>query len=284
MAQGEELIVEAEEDLGLFDRVRQFGSEVLEPVTQSIHEHRQKVLAVLAVGSAALGGGIAVDMLSMGTADAAASKTSQAKCEKYDKGDVSVKYASKAVMPLAREVVKAYHEAKGSEVEVKRNQPEMYGMTYSHLTEVDISVPARLINGDSGGYTYAAQFLGRIIPKDLVSASLSTYENKTIGVTQVQEGIYNFYISKTKGTVEDPGQGLQWRMGRAYVEDTNPDMSVTSKLADGFELPGDYTMTAPTLITGTRQAGAVIGNMIVHRGIADQKNLDVSEPSTKICG
>jgi hypothetical protein len=292
MAQGEELEIPVQEELSIFDRVKQFGGNVLQTIDSGIDwvsdkvdgmSHSARVGACALGGALAfVGGGVGLESLIEGTADAA-SKVTHSSCMKNNKADVKVSYVNKAVLPLASEAVKAYHEARGSEVVVRRNQPEMYGMTYTHLTEVDINVPGTLTNGDSGGYSYTAQFLGRVTPKDLVFVDVDTYENKSIGVAHVKEGIYSFYIAKTTGSVEDPGQGLQWDMTHDYAKDVDSDDLVISKLADGFELPGFYTMTAPSVLTGTHQAEGVIKDMIAHRDITGQRNLDILERTVKIC-
>lgn len=281
MSRGEERGAPIEEESSLLDHAKQLCTDALGMITQTFHENRQKALALLAVGSAALGSGVAIEMLSIGEADAAASRSSQA-CEKYDKNTLSFSKASKDVLPLANKVVSVYHDTNRSEVEIKKNQPELYGLTNRHLTEVDITVPAKLTSGEEGLYTYAAQFSGKITSKDLVLFDAVSYKYKSIGVARIKEGIYNFFLAKTNGTSVDPHEGQQWRMARSYVKALDEDYLVISKLAKDSELPGLYSMTAPILSASIRQAEGVLKDMT--RGdITDQKNLDASMPAVMIC-
>jgi hypothetical protein len=282
MAQGEELTVPEQEELSIFDRVRQLGSDAIETVMQSVHEHRQKALAVLAVGSAALGGGLAFDMLNTGSANAA-SKVSHS-CEKYDYKALNFGAAGKAVLPAANTVINAYNHADRSEVVIKKNQSELYGLTYSHLTEVDIAVPSKLKNGASGIYNYYAQFSGKIIPKDMVLFAMVTNEDKSVGVAKVEDPIYDFYIAKTNGDGENPHQGLQWDMQHSYSSGSYDGGSLLiSRLANGSEVTGLYAMTMPVFNTGMHQAESVLEDMTKRHEINVQRNLNIANPSVEIC-
>jgi hypothetical protein len=260
------------EQQNLLQSVHQAGSNLLTVVAQGFHENRKKALALLAVGSAALGGGLGMDLLTPNMAAAGAKKATA--CENVVPGAVSVSYVDEAALPLASKVISAYHDAERSEIGVKKNQAEINGRTYSHLTEVDITVPV-----NTGVYNYTAQFSGGITSKDLVAVELDSYKYRQIGVARVEENVYDFYIEKTDGDFEDPHQGLQWDMLHAYSDGSNTGDLVISKLANGSELPGYYIMTAPIFSVGISQAEGVLEGMVEHKDVTQQNNLNASEMS-----
>lgn len=206
-------------------------------------------------------------------------------CVQNDPNTLSISQADGALKPLDREVFDTYKHAEKSQKVIKHNQPEMFGLTFNHLTEVDIIEPAKVANGANGEYVLTAQFLGKITSEDMIAVEVTTYQLESVGSRQIENLVYDFYQAKTDGTFVSPNQGMQQRMQHEYKGYSNNgyDGLVISKLADGSELPGFNSMTSTILQDGLNQADNVLKDMNGHRAITPQKNLNNTTSAVMIC-
>ena len=258
------------------ERAENMGHRVVEWAQNGWDALRSRLPRLALVGTMALSGAVTSEAAS--AEPAGSSTAAHTACVANDPNTVSFNRAGNIAVPFAKNVISAYHHAHRSEVKRKKNQQELYGFTFRHLKEVDITAPV-----SGGEYDYMAQFSGKIEPQNLVAVGLYSVKYKQINGVRSRYTLYDFYLAKTRGDFEDPHQGLQWRMKHAYASGHNGDSQVISRLANGNELSGTYSMTAPNLKDGLRQAEGVLTSMVKHRSVAKQQNLNASEPPQKIC-
>jgi hypothetical protein len=272
------------EEQSLLQRMHQIGSDVLAAFSKGFHENQRKGVALLAVGSAALGGSLGTEMVDLGGANnAAAIGVEKAGCLPFVHDTVNISYVDGTVLPLAKEVINVYRHTRRSDLTVKKNTVEMSGNSYGRVTQINGNLPAKLANGEPGSYNYTVDFSGPITPKDMVAITVEPL--KSGANLSTSKPLYDFELIKTRGNIYDPNVGLQWKMMRVYSDTSNLDAGavVESRIENGYEIPGTYSMTAPILRASIRQVNGILEGAAKHESIKIPKDLAKSENIVKVC-
>lgn len=259
--------------------VSHIGNNLSSIVDRTVYAFQSKTARAAAIGVAALGA-------ASGPAIASSPNTATARkanCVQFDPNAVTVDYVDQAILPLANEVVRVYRHAPSRDIRRRNNTSEMYGNTYSHVTEISVRMPRRLANGQPGIFSYIADFKGKILPEDMIAFDVAPIIGSSNQSTS--KFVYDFEFVKTKGSVLGSRLGLHWLMGFTYTKKGNPydGFVAASKLTNDFELKNYDSMNPLILSKGIDQAKDALVQAERHQLIRQPKDLVGSAQLTRVC-